>query len=47
MSVCLSILIFADYTITACNIACLQHELLVSAKKQGMLYAPADEKKKE
>lgn len=37
MAICATVLTFTDYTITACNIACLQQELLISAKKQGLL----------
>lgn len=32
-----TILMFTDYTVTACDLACLQQELLINAKKLGLM----------
>ena len=37
MAICATILTFTDYTVTACSIACLQQELLITARKTGMV----------
>ncbi len=37
MANCAIILMFTDYMLTACDIACLQYELLINAKKWGLL----------
>jgi len=37
MAICATVLTLVDYTSTACNIACLQQELLIDAKKLSLL----------